>query len=323
VIGLFLAEIVLGTQTLENTPVEFKQMVREYTIYCAPLAVWCLAGFVKNFSEKWLLQTFGGAIEQGLYGVAFQIAIAISLFTTSIQKIFWKETAEGIEKQDLGKVEKLYKRVTRILFAISAAISGFLMPWSREIIEVLLGVSYLGGVWTFRVLLIYPLYHALAATTSALYFTSSKTMMRAKIGMVFLGIHILVTYFVVAPRDAWLPGLELGSYGIALKLIILQIISVNVMTWWISKDYGWKYDWDFQIIVLLFSLGLGWACHEMVFGISGVFFMNLFAKFGLALIVYFSMASFAVWKRPDLAGVTQEDIRNFIGQVMRFCKVKA
>ena len=101
---------------------------------------------------------------------------------------------------------------------------------------MLFGVSYLGGVWTFGVLLIYPVYHALAATTSALYFASQKSMMRAKIGIIFLSIHILVTYFVLAPGDAWLPGLELGSYGIALKLVILQIISTNVLIWWISKS---------------------------------------------------------------------------------------
>ena len=149
-------------------------MVSEYTTYCAPLAVWCIAEFIKEFSERWLLQTFGGAIEQGLYGIAFQITIAISLFTNSIQKIYWKETAEGMEKQDLGRVKELYKKVTRVLFTISAIISGFLIPWSREIIEVLLGVSYFGGAGTLAVLFIFPVYHSLASTTSVLYFASKK-----------------------------------------------------------------------------------------------------------------------------------------------------
>ena len=61
----------------------------------------------------------------------------------------------------------------------------------------------------------------------------------------------------------------------------------------------------------------------MVLGISSVLPMNIFVKFGLALMVYFSLVGLAIWKRPDLIGVTQEDIRNFIGQVILSFKVKA
>ena len=114
----------------------------------------------------------------------------------------------------------------------------------------------------------------------------------------------------------------MGSYGMALKMVILQIISVNIMVWWISRDYGWKYDWSSQVIIISMMFSSGWVCHEIVIALGEVLPINMFFQFGIALLVYFSMVGWCVWRNPQLAGITHEDVRGFSEQIKRVLKIK-
>jgi O-antigen/teichoic acid export membrane protein len=74
-----------------------------------------LVSFSYDFTNKWILQKFGGANQQGYFQVANQFA-AVSLFaTTSILDFFWKEIAHAWGAQDLARVVMLYRKVSRVL----------------------------------------------------------------------------------------------------------------------------------------------------------------------------------------------------------------
>ena len=320
--GLLLAEKILSVRTWEEVPFVYKSVFREYIVYCAPLVIYSWLDFFKEFADRWLLQNFGGPLEQGFYGVGQHFALVCSLFTIAIHKILWKEIAEAREKQDLERVRMLYKRATNFLLTASAGLSGFFVPWSQEIIELLLGVSFLGGASALAIMLIMPIHQSMTQITGALYLASHKTKEQTIIKIIFMVIHIPVTYFVLASGDEWIPGFGLGSYGMALKMVILQIISVNIMVWWISRDYGWKYDWSSQFIIISMMFSSGWVCHEIVIALGEVLPINMFFQFGIALLVYFSMVGWFVWRNPQLAGMTLEDFRGFSEQLKRALKIK-
>ena len=163
--GLLLAEKILSVRTWEEVPFVYKSVFREYIVYCAPLVIYSWADFFRQFADRWFLQNFGGSLEQGFYGVGQHFALVCSLFTIALHKILWKEIAEAREKQNLERVRLLYKRATNFLLTASAGLSGFFVPWSQEIIEVLLGVSFLGGASVLAIMLIMPIYQSMGQIT--------------------------------------------------------------------------------------------------------------------------------------------------------------
>jgi len=307
--GIILGERALGIHRWKEIPIEFKSMIREYAIFCSPLVIYSWASFASDFSGRWLLQKFGGNIEQGFYGVGYQFAMVCGLFAASIHKIFWKEIAEAREGEDIERIRKLYKRITRLIFILSAAMSGFLVPWSQEIIQILLGISYVDGRMTLAVMLLFPVHQSLVHITGALYWGSQKTKVRSILGIIFMAVNIPITYFVLAPKGAWLPGLELGSLGMALTVVISQIIMANVLVWWISRDYGWKFDWVYQLVGLGGALLLGGLAYYLVMLMAEYLVLTLLFKVGSAFILYCIMAGYSIWLMPWIAGVTRQDIK--------------
>jgi O-antigen/teichoic acid export membrane protein len=63
----------------EMPSVSISEMVEQYTKYCSPLIINAGLTFIYIFSDKWLLQKYGGSREQAFYSVSYQLA-AIGFF---------------------------------------------------------------------------------------------------------------------------------------------------------------------------------------------------------------------------------------------------
>ena len=122
-------------------------------LLCA-IATLTVVGFLYNFGDRWLLQSFGGSIEQAFYAVAFQFGSLILLFTTSILHIFWKEIAEAHHRNDATLVKVIAAVFSHSVF-ISSLSAGFLIPWAEDILTVSVGTAYSGGVATLMVMLLF------------------------------------------------------------------------------------------------------------------------------------------------------------------------
>jgi len=44
-------------------------------------------------------------------------------------------------------------------------------------------------------------------------------------------IGFFVSYFLLVPKDSYIPGLELGSFGLAIKTAIFGLIAVQPITY--------------------------------------------------------------------------------------------
>ena len=160
-IAAILGYRLLRPKTAENLPESksFQQILNEYWIYCKPMLGLAVAGFIYSFADKWMLQRFGGATQQGFFQIASQFAQISLLATVSILNIFWKEVSEARAKGDYGRVSVLYKKINRSLVILSAAIAGLLFPWSKQIIAVLLGPIREAWQYLLSVSVSYPSVH--------------------------------------------------------------------------------------------------------------------------------------------------------------------
>ena len=283
-------------------------LIKEYWTYCAPLIAASFFGFIYTFFDNWLLHQFGGARQQGFYAVASQFSAIGMLLTVAITQIAWKEIAEAHAHGDFNKVRKLYKKVSRMLFGVSTIVAGALIPWAKEIIMMTLGLDYLESSSIFMLMLFYPIYQTAGQILTTMLSATANTRIQMMIGIISSLISLPLSYFILAPKDAMVPGFELGAFGAAIKLIIFTIVTVNFTEWWFCKKNKWVYDWINQIKVIMYitlasSLSYGITWVSMSF-----FKIELFLQVILFLVTYLIIIFGVIGKLPDILGFSRGDL---------------
>ncbi|MGE5466074.1 MAG: lipopolysaccharide biosynthesis protein [Ignavibacteria bacterium] len=295
---------------------------REFLAYCLPLIPYAWVSFAHDFLDRWMLQNWGGTAEQGYYGVAQQFA-GIGLFATSaILSIFWKEIAEAHHDGDMGRVEWLYSRISRMLFFCGAAIAGGLLPWTSGIIEMSVGASYAGGSVTLMLMFLYPVHQSMGQIGNTMLYATGNVRAQVKLGVAFMMTSLAVAYVMMAPSDAWIPGLGMASRGLAWKMVLLQFAQVNVAAWLIARLFGWQYDWRHQFGALGTCLGLGWLVHlAATVAFAGVAPMPVQLVLGGACYVAAVLAAVFAW--PWLIGFSRAEIAGFARRVSGATQIRS
>lgn len=295
-----------------------REIFQEYWKYCRPLAVLAVISFAYDFADKWMLQRYGGAVQQGYFQIASQFAAVSLLATTSILSVFWKEIADAWGRQDKARVEMLYRKVNRGLVMLGAIISGLLLPWSEQIVKILLGESYSHGWPVLAIMLLYPIHQSMGQIGGTMFLASGQTRRYTKISIVMMLLSIPVSYFVVAPAsDAWLGGLELGALGMACKMVLLGVISVNIQAWVIAKYGGWKFDWAFQVIGVPLMIGLGFVSKLLAglfWSADSINVTQLIPVVMIGTLFYVLLLMASLWWMPWLIGADREGILRIISK---------
>jgi O-antigen/teichoic acid export membrane protein len=299
--------------TLESAA-EVEPIWRNYVRYCAPLVPYSWVGFAYEFADRWLLQNYGGSVQQAYYAVSAQFASVALIATTSILNIFWKEIAEAHFRGDHERTRTLYRQISRTLFLVGAVIAGFLSPWSAEVLRLLLSNAYADGAATLAVMFLYPLHQSLGAIGGTMMYATERVMLSVIVGIIHMSLSIVVTYFVLAPVDARVPGLGLASMGLAIKMVGLQILQANAIAFLIARAWKWPFDWAFQPVGMLGCLGCGWLTHALVTGVVGTA-LPLPAGMAVGGVLYVVAVTAFVYAMPWLTGLTRTELVSNVSTV--------
>ncbi len=287
-------------------------MFGEFSNYCFPLIFYTFIGFLYTFADYWLLQRFGGAVQQGYYAVGARFASLSMIATASILQIFWKEIAEANARGNMERVRMLYHKISKSLYFVGAFFSCFLIYFSVEILSVILGSSYRAAWLPLSIMFLYPVHQSLGQVTGTMLMATGRTKTKGIIGVVFMGISIITAYFVLAPRSALFPGLNMGAKGLALKMVLCQLLDVNLMAFFVAKYIKTPFNWTFQIRVLLFLLLLGFASKICVQWILAVVSFPAHPILLMAVSGTFYSCGVAalVYKFPSIAGIDRAQINH-------------
>jgi O-antigen/teichoic acid export membrane protein len=305
-------------------PLSYGQIVSNFYTYCKPLIFVTVGLFIYDFLDKWMLQRFAGAKQQGFFQIANQFSAISLLVTSSILNVFWKEIASANEEGNHEKVKYLYLRVTRGLVFISAAVSGFLIPWSENIVFSFLGEKYLAAFPILSVMLLYPVHQGIGQVTGTMFLASGQTPKYMKLALFNMALSIPVSYLLLAPPDAFgIPGLGLGAFGMSVKMVVLQIFGVNLAAWIIAKWKKWPFEWLYQLISIigLCAVGYGvyWVTTFLMKGVAVA--LPLKVELGLSMlfgaILFFSSVAVIAILFPETAGMNKEEIKNMKNIIIR------
>ena len=291
--------------------------LREYRAYCVPLILYSWVGFANGYVENWLLQLFGGSVEQAYFAVGSQFSAGCRVATSAMLHIFWKEIAEAHKAGNLVRVEYLYRRVSRFLFMVSATISGLLVPWSAQIAGAVLGPSFIAGASVLAVMLLYPLHASLGQIIGTMYLATGRNTPQVIIGIVSMTLSIPLTYFLLAPADLAVPGLALGGMGMAIKMVGTTVITTNVMAWWLARQNRWSFLWQHQFVATAACLGLGWLSWRVAQLAGGLLQLNMPTEFVLGTIAYGLMLAAYLWLHPAIIGLEREELQTYMRRLLR------
>jgi len=287
----------------EDTPAV---VLSEFWRFCAPFVPYAIIGFCYEFADRWLLQAYGGSAHQGYYAAAAQFGAVAAMANAAVINVYWKEMAEAHYQGRADAVARLHRRVTRGLFFVSAGISGLLVPWSAELVEVLLGPDYRGGVSTFAIMLFYPVHQTLGQVNGTTAFATQSVTGYVAIGSIAMLFGIVASYIALAPATAPIPGFGLASVGLALKMVLTQVVTVNVISYYLTRKLGLAFDWIYQPVVTVATIGMGVMSRvlsELAVGSQIVWLAP-----AIALVLYGLLLGSVIWSWPSLAGLSRSEV---------------
>lgn len=294
----------------QDTP---RSVFREFFVYCLPLVPTTYLVFAHDFADRWMLQAWAGAKEQAYFSVAQQFSAIALLVTASVLRILWKEIAEAHHQQNMERVGVLYRRASRLLFFVGAFLAGALQPLASEMLGLTVGQAYLSGTLVMSIMLLYPVHQSMGQIGGTILLATGQTKAYATCSSVSMLASLVIAYFVLAPVGAPLPGLQLGAIGLALKLVIVQIFSVNLTSWVIARIFGWRLDWIYQVFALGGCVALGWLTHFislLVVGQSGPILMTLL----LMMLLYIGSVIVYLYFFPSLVSMNRGELVTYLAR---------
>lgn len=310
--ALYARRIYQANTLLDDKRENFEGIFDEFKGYCSPLVIYTIIGFLYSFADYWLLQKFGGSVQQGYYAVGARFASLSLLATTSMLQVFWKEIAEANSLGNIKRVRLLYHRVSRSLYFIGAVTSCLLIPFSQEILILLLGQTYQAAWLPLSLMFLYPVHQSMGQITGTMLYATERTMTKSYIGLFFMTLSIPTAYFVLAPKTSVIPGINMGAAGLALKMISCQFIEVNLMAFFVARYTESSFDWLYQFYVLMLLLPLGFISKILTLGILSFihFQVHVILVIAVSGFIYLAGVVIMLYHFPSIAGVNRDHINN-------------
>jgi O-antigen/teichoic acid export membrane protein len=291
VVALVVGPRMLRANISTDVDESWRSIVSEFAVYCRPLVIYGIVGFLYQFADRWLLQRFGGSIQQGFFSIGQQFASISLIATTSILNVMWKEVADG--QADAARTQSLYASIRRGLYFLAAWSSCLFIPYTRELLHLTVGDQYQGATLATSLMFLYPIHQSLGQIQGTYLMATGNTRIHATIGMLSMLLSVPATYFVTA-------GLGLGATGIVIKMVAVQLLTVAVQTIALARLGAGRRDFVYQFGVLAALLGFSFICRT----VASSFTSSQLAIFIAGAILYAIITLGVILRVPDVAGLT-------------------
>ena len=296
-----------------NQRESYAAIIRELVTLALPMLPMLILGIAHEFLDRWLLQIWGGAVQQGIFSIAFQYSTIVGLVTVSLLRVFWKEIAEAVSLEHFEEAGEFFHQLSKLLLLGSAIVCFFILPWGESVIVLLLGDDYSAFYPTFLVLMLYPVFGGISQLSATFLLAAKHTVQAGLFGAANLLLGILGGFWVLAPPSVFEFGLQSGSFGLGIKLVLVQVCYYYLMTGWILREYKWGYKIFRHQIVVLFVV----ACASSVaFYISNSVFSEKLDDLYLIMVgglIFLILMICIIFVAPTIAGTDRRELRVLLG----------
>lgn len=295
-------------QKFRLTCLEIISYSKEFFNYTYPLFIYTLAGFITAILDRWLLQIYGGSIQQGFFGLSSQIGVLCFLFTNSMTPLLMREFSIAFVNKDINQIAFLFRRYIPLMYSITAFFSCFIAMQADKVVSIFGGSHFRDAVMVVIIMAFFPIHQTYGQLSSSVFYATGQIKLYRNIGIIFMIIGFPITYFLIAPKEQW--GIGIGAAGLAIKTVVLQFIAVNVQLYFNSRFLElsfWKY-FGHQI----FSVGCFLAVATVaILGVDNILGIreNIINGFLLAGVFYTLIVIGLIYCLPVIAGLKRQDIQ--------------
>ena len=297
---------------------KIKAYTKEFYNYSHPLFLLGVVVLIVSILDRWMLQMFGGSVEQGFYGLSYQIGAVCFLFTSAMTPLITREFAIAFGEKDLREMARLFRRYIPMLYAIAAYFACFIAVQADKVTFIMGGEKFQHATLAVMIMAFYPIHQTYGQLSGSVFYATGQTALYRNIGITFMLIGLPVTYFLIAPGH--MLGLNAGATGLAIKMVAIQIVGVNVQLYFnarLLKLRFWRYI-GHQIVsvacllgvavISMFVIDKGLGLHDKVilsFLLSGVFYTLMVIILGYVQPILFGL------QRRDIHSLIQTCVRKF------------
>lgn len=277
---------------------DIKKYKKIFWNFSSPLFIYALVSLIAGFGDRWILQRYGGSIQQAYFGLSFKIGSFVFLVASAIMPLLMREFSKHFGNNEIEKLKTIYQKNIRILFFIGTFLAIFVSMNSNFITMVLAGSQYRDASSVIALMAFYPIHQSIGQINGTFYYSTARTREYRNVGMFIIPFGLALSYFFIAPVSCF--GLNLGAIGLAYQMIIIQFINVNLMLYMNCKflNIGFFPMLLFQIIILV-VLGLTGFLIKLFLD---HYFINQFA-ISIYFLALFSISSILfIYYKPSVCG---------------------
>lgn len=303
---LFFAKKIFS-KDLWKVPLEVKKLSKEFSLFSSPLLVFNTFGIIFGIFDFWLLQKVSGSVQTGFYGLAYSIAAMCFLFTSAMTPIITREFAKSYEKKDFESIRKNFSRYIPMLYAIATYFSVFISFESENLIHIFTDEKFQDAYLVLVIMAYYPIHQTYGQLSGSLFYVTEQTKLVRNIGLFSIFIGFILTLFLIY-------FLNLGAIGLAWKMVLVQIISVNIQLYFNSKFL------KISIFPLLFH-----QIYSILFFLFMIFLTNLImislenklAEFLISGLIYTLFVIIGTLIIPGVFSVSREEVSRFKNKLLK------
>ena len=311
--GAFIRVMVYNKYSMKQdwtmTLVKIKGYFREFYHYSHPLFVYALVGLIAGILDRWLLQHYAGSVQQGFFGLSYQIGALCFLFTSAMTPLLLREFSTAFGDNDTKRMALLFRRYVPMLYSIAAYFSCFIAMQANKVIYIFGGDKYKEAVLAVTIMAFFPLFQTYGQLSGSVFYATGQTGLYRNIGVIFMLIGLPVTYFLIAPQEKM--GLNAGATGLAIKMVALAFVTINVQLYFNAKYLKLsfiKFLWHqfYSVGCLYGAVQLAIILTEVMIG------QGQFISFLISGIIYTLIVILLAFAFPPIFKVSREEILRLV-----------
>lgn len=289
---------------------DYRLLLREFYLYVYPLFTFNSLAIVISIFDIWLLRYISGPIQTGFYAIAYAISALSILFTSAITQVISRDFSNSFARNNINNIKKLYQNYVPMLYTISAYFGVLLAFHSEQILNIFYDVEFREAYFVLIVMSFYPLHQTFGQLNTSVFLSTEKTRMYKNIGIFSILIGLLMSFTFVYK-------LEMGAIGFAWKMVLGQLIGVNIQLYFISSLLRLAFiDYlKFQISTLLFFFIIAYIGSSIDILINSIFY-----KFIFEFVFYTIISILSVIIFPSIFGLKRNFLKNFFYNITKNSK---
>jgi len=295
---------------------QLKSYFREFYSYSQPLFLYGFVGVFIALFDRWILQKYGGSIQQGYFGLSVRVGALCFLFTGAMTSLITREFSIAHIKNNIIEMKRLFRRYVPMLYSIVTFIGCFIAVQSENVTYFLGGNQFSSAALPMTILAFYPIHQTYGQLNGSVFYASGRTKLYSKIGMTFRVLGLPIAFFALAPSEYL--GLNAGATGLAVKIVLVQFIGVNVQLFYNAKLLKLNFIKYFahQLIIISLLISISFLSKLLIDSFS-VFSASRIINFLSSGVLYSSIVVILVLIFPLIFGLYRRDINNIMSLIRK------